>query len=160
MSSWKRKKPIGNFQSSYVKRYEPDNEIISQVSLYSYDRRAQYKSAVEIDDNIYDNEFFDNINELVEGYEKLFSRLQLDNSGQFINKMRQFRYNENLLYHESLDIYFVDLFGRLIKFVSLYNDTALESFCDLFITTKNEKIIETFNPFYLMNFNKKYYGYI
>ena len=160
MSSWKRKKPIGNFQSSYVRRYYPENEIIQEESLYSYDKRSQYKVVTNIDDSIYQQLNITTINELIEEYENFFNNSGCSRSSEFGNKLRSFRYNKKILYSDVFDVNFVDLFRRLLKFIKMYNNIALESFCELFISTPDNNIIDTFLSFYLMNFNKKYYDYI
>ena len=159
MSSWKGKKPIGNSQSSYIRQQRPVDEITLQQKIYNIDRRKQYKIASQIDNNLYNQTNITDLNSLINEYEKFFSKNIVSNKNEFFNKLKQLRYQSNL-YSEQFDINLIDLLGRLLKFLSLFQSTAVEDFCDLFITTKIDDLVNTLVPFYLMNFNKKYYDYI
>ena len=158
MSSWKSRKPISSGQSGSIKKQKSVDEIIIQQKIYNLDRRKQYKICAQIDDNLYKQKNISNMNELISAYENFVSIKRLSNGSVFLKKLREMRYQNQ--FNSQLDIHLVDLMSRLIKFLTLFHDTAVEAFFDLFVQTKNDELINTLVPFYLMNFNKKYYDYI
>ena len=172
MSSWKNKniksfknlkgfnkqKPIGNSQSKIIKNTKPIDDIFIQKKIYNLDRSKQYKICSQIDNNLYKQKDISDMNELITEYENFVALKQISNSNLFLSKLREMRYNNQ--YNEELDIHFIDLMSRLIKYLTLFHDTAVEAFFDLVINTKKDELINTLVPFYLLNFNKKYYDYI
>ena len=158
LKGFKSKKPIGNSQSKIIRTTKSVDDIFIQKKIYNIDRSKQYKICIQIDNNLYKQKNISNINELIIEYENFVSLKQISNSNLFLSKLREMRYNDQ--YNEELDIHFVDLMSRLIKYLTLFHDTAVEAFFDLVIHTKKDELINTLVPFYLMNFNKKYYDYI
>ena len=156
--NFKNRKPIGNSQSVLIKKPNSINELFVQKKIYNLDQSKQYKICIQIDDNLNKQKDISDMNELITAYEYFISTKRLSNGSSFLKKLRELRYYNQ--HDEQLDINLVDLMSRLIKFLSLFHDTAVEAFFDLFVQTKKEDLIKTIIPFYLMNFNKKYYDYI